>query len=254
MADIAIARDCPTPVSSARVSTRRNRLNGKENPVAEQSSSTVMLRALVMLACLVAIPLAAIFGTSMPEIARKFLVANGPEQPSSSDGPDRHDSQFEPMSQANAASTLPASVDLPTTATDWQTRPTVPDYGPDRSANPPRSAVISASYETVGHASKPPGTTDWPQNAAPALLPAQQRAPSAFNQFTQIQQRLRQLGATYYLLETWGSDGQSYRFYCRLPIQGDRTNSRYFEVIDTDQLRAMDRVLRQVEAWRARGG
>ena len=223
--------------------------------MAEQSSSTVMLRALVMLACLVAIPLAAIFGTSMPEIVRKLLAANGPAQGSSADGPDRYDLQFEPMPQANAASMLPAPAEGPTTATDWQTRPTLPgSQGPDRSANPPRPAVISASYETVGPGSQPPGTADWPQNAAPALLPPQQRAPSAFDQFTQIQQRLRQLGATYYLLETWGSDGQSYRFYCRLPIQGDRTNSRYFEVIDTDQLRAMDRVLRQVEAWRARGG
>jgi len=223
--------------------------------VPEQSSSTVMLRALVMLACLVAIPLAAIFGTSMPEIARNLLTANGPARASSADGPGLNDSQLEPMLQANAASMLPAPADLPTTATDRQARPTVPgSHGPDRSANPPRSAVISASYETAGPASEPPGTSDWPQNGAPALLPPQQRAPSAFDQFTQIQQRLRQLGASYYLLETWGSDGQSYRFYCRLPIQGDRTNSRYFEVIDTDQLRAMDRVLRQVEAWRARGG
>ncbi len=217
--------------------------------MAEQSSSTVMLRALVMLACLVAIPLAAIFGTSMPEIARKLLSANGSAQRASADGPDRHDSQFEPMPQVNAASMLP------TPPTDGQARPMVPgSHGPNLPVNPPLSAVVSASYETVGPASESPGTSDWRQNGAPALLPTQQRAPTAFDQFTQIQQRLRQLGASYYLLETWGSDGQSYRFYCRLPIQGDRTNSRYFEVIDSDQLRAMDRVLRQVEAWRARGG
>ena len=84
--DIAIARDCRGSVSSARMSTRQIGLNGKEKPVAEQSSSTVMLRALVMLACLVAIPLAAIFGTSMPEIARKLLATEGSGQPSADHG------------------------------------------------------------------------------------------------------------------------------------------------------------------------
>lgn len=228
--------------------------------MAEQSSSTVMLRALVMLACLVAIPLAAIFGTSMPEIARKLLAGKGASQRSSDVDPDRQDPQFEPMPRAEMASALPVPMNSPAAGGGWQAGPTV--LGSDR---PDRSAVISAGYEAVEPVFRPPGSTNWRQNASlppvthggsasPALLPSPAAAPSAFDQFTQIQQRLRQLGTTYYLLETWGSDGQSYRFYCRVPIRGDRTNSRYFEVIDTDQLRAMSRVLRQVETWRAGGG
>jgi len=217
--------------------------------VPEQSSSTVMLRALVMLACLVAIPLVAIFGTSMPEIARKLFSADGSAQPSSGEVADRLDSQFEPVPQANVASVLPAP------PRDQQTSPTMlGSFGPERSVNPYRSAVIPAGYETVIPACEPPESTNRPPDAAPNRLPAEQRVPSAFDRFTQIQQRLRQLGTTYYLLETWGSDGQSYRFHCRVPLRDDRTNSRYFEVIDTDQLRAMDRVLGQVEAWRARSG
>ena len=65
-----------------------------------------------------------------------------------------------------------------------------------------------------------------------------------------IQHRLRQLGATYYLLELWGSEGQ-YRFYCKMALGGNPDFSRYFEATDSDPLRAMAKVLAQVESWRA---
>ena len=43
----------------------------KESPLNTQSSATVALRALVMLVCLVVVPLAAIFGTSVPDWIRQ---------------------------------------------------------------------------------------------------------------------------------------------------------------------------------------
>jgi hypothetical protein len=63
--------------------------------------------------------------------------------------------------------------------------------------------------------------------------------------------RIRQLGATYYLLETWGDRGQLYRFYCKMAVGGNPDYSRYFEATDADALAAMDKVLREVEDWRA---
>ncbi len=68
--------------------------------------------------------------------------------------------------------------------------------------------------------------------------------------FTLIQQRLRELGATYFLLESWGSQGQLYRFYCKMAIGGNANYNRYFEATDVDPIRVMSKVLKEVEAWR----
>jgi hypothetical protein len=67
------------------------------------------------------------------------------------------------------------------------------------------------------------------------------------DRFTVMERRLRELGATYYLLETWGND---YRCHCKMAIANDPTHTRQFEATDTDPLRAMGRVVEQVEAWR----
>lgn len=67
--------------------------------------------------------------------------------------------------------------------------------------------------------------------------------------FTAIQLRLKQLGATYYLLETWGDDGQLYRFYCKMALHGNPDFSRYFEATDDEPLGAMRKVMAEVEAW-----
>jgi hypothetical protein len=68
--------------------------------------------------------------------------------------------------------------------------------------------------------------------------------------FASIQQRLRELGATYFLLESWGAQGQLYRFYCKMAIGGNANYHRYFEATGTDPIRVMSKVLKEVEAWR----
>ena len=86
-----------------------------------------------------------------------------------------------------------------------------------------------------------------PGKAAPAS--AQPEAPLGSDQ---IQLRLRELGATYYLLEAWGNGQQLYRFSCRMAIGGNSDLTRYFEAVDVDSQQAMQQVLRQVETWRGR--
>ena len=71
------------------------------------------------------------------------------------------------------------------------------------------------------------------------------------DRFTFIQQRLRELGATYYVLESWGDQGRLYRFRCRMPVAGSANYTRHFEATDADALTAMGKVLADVEAWRA---
>ncbi|OHB81769.1 MAG: hypothetical protein A2W31_07475 [Planctomycetes bacterium RBG_16_64_10] len=68
-----------------------------------------------------------------------------------------------------------------------------------------------------------------------------------------MERRLRELGATYYVLEKWGEDGALYRFECRVPIAADADHSRYFEAMAEQPISAMNNVLNQVETWRASG-
>jgi hypothetical protein len=72
-------------------------------------------------------------------------------------------------------------------------------------------------------------------------------------QFRGMERRLRELGATYYLLETWGSSGDRYRFFCKMSLAGnaDYNRNRIFQATAADPLRAMQDVLGQVEQWRA---
>jgi hypothetical protein len=83
--------------------------------------------------------------------------------------------------------------------------------------------------------------------------PATRGAPPT-DRFTFLEQRLRALGATHYLLETWGQEGQLYRFQCQMAIGRTVGMTKYFEATDTSPFVAMERVLREVETWRARQG
>ena len=69
--------------------------------------------------------------------------------------------------------------------------------------------------------------------------------------FRQVEMRLRKLGATHYMLETWGPDNNRYRFVCKMAIGGNAGVNRYFQAIENDPWQAMTEVLHQVEQWRA---
>jgi hypothetical protein len=92
------------------------------------------------------------------------------------------------------------------------------------------SPVVPVNYQTTGEA------------------PAVTGAP-----FQQIQNRLKQLGATYILLETWGNQQQFYRFYCTMAVGGNTNFVHHFEKTGPDPLQTMADVLREVEAWREGG-
>ena len=70
--------------------------------------------------------------------------------------------------------------------------------------------------------------------------------------FRQAEMRLRELGATHYMLETWGPDNSRYRFVCKMAVGGNAEVNRYFQAIDDNPWQAMQSVLAQVEQWRAR--
>ena len=91
------------------------------------------------------------------------------------------------------------------------------------------------------------------QNASVAPPPQAAQTvgqPSTVDQFLYIQQRLRDLGANYYLLENWGNEGNCYRFHCRVAVANSDNFTKHFEATDEQPLGAMTRVLADVEAWR----
>jgi hypothetical protein len=68
-----------------------------------------------------------------------------------------------------------------------------------------------------------------------------------------IQGRLRQLGATHYvleLLEAWKEQPQAYRFYCTVAVNRGSDQTQAFEATAGEPRQAMAEVLRQVERWR----
>jgi hypothetical protein len=106
--------------------------------------------------------------------------------------------------------------------------------------------AVLASYQTKASSGGGLEFLRWPE-------PSNGDLPTPTGQFRHIQQRLRELGATYSLLETWGDQGQLYRFYCRMAMAGGSQLTRYFEATDADPLSAMATVLEQVETWRRSG-
>ena len=95
-----------------------------------------------------------------------------------------------------------------------------------------------------------PSATDPNRGQLNLAVTAEDRplAPAASDLFTAIQLRLRELGATYYLLETWGQDGSLYRFHCKVALSDNPRYNRHFEATDANPMAAMQQVLEQVES------
>jgi hypothetical protein len=214
-----------------------------------QSSGAVFLRAVIMLAFLAAIPLVALSGNSLPDTVRKAMEKYWPgiagnrtettasalsEAPpfaeaKSTDG--RAESGHPALVKSPGNNEPgpfvidPQSVPIPKTAQGGILSPQVPD-----------GSVVPAKYQASG------------EPAARSAVPA-----AAGNEglFLQIQKRLRALGATYYLLETWGNDQRFYRFYCQMAVADNTNYTRCFEATHADPIEAMRTVLTQVESWRS---
>lgn len=238
-------------------------------------------RVVVMLSFLIAIPLIALFGKSLPDVAetvwkywkkpaQENAWVNAEEAPLFSPAaatPELPDGF--PSSQQQVAltsntdnSTIPAAYLAPSTPSQSMV-PSPSPYVP--------STVPSNAYPPRGGEQRPfsdPGlvtTESAPAYASQPLVPMQTASPTAVSQapgasqlppssqdgeFQQISQRLQELGATYYRLESWGSGRPLFRFQCRMAIMGSSGLTRQFEATDQDPAQAMRQVLNQIEAWK----
>lgn len=195
-----------------------------------QSSASVMFRAMVMLACLVAIPLAAVFGGSLPEMFKTLLRRHWPSESASAHALPGDGSRFQPIGSTDAAG------------------PATPD------PNLRENSLPIVAPPKMGYADRPVPVSGTDGKSPVAVGPSDSavaRASAPVDQFIYLQDRLRKYGATHYLLESWGNQEQLYRFCCKMAVEGSPNYTRYFEATDSDPLRTMAQVLQQVEAWRA---
>lgn len=264
-----------------------------------QPSPGTFFRVVIMLVCLVVVPLVALFGGQMPDVAKDFLrdrLAALTEKLGGS-RTDPTAIPATPLAVPTAAAT--ALSDPPVFAPQWNERATPPAsptplVGNGSPQNPPFGTLTSPTAldnnrnPGVGNPSAPLGAvpvnyeerlggtgptsnpraggmnpTGPPQASFPSSLatgtpsvggerlPASPSPlPGAEDRFPHYQRRLRELGVSYYLLETWGDQGQLFRFYCRLTVGGNPACTRYFDAVDAEPLTAIAKVLQQVEAWR----
>ena len=243
----------------------------RERSTIMQSPIVVAFRALVMLISLVAVPAIALFWKQIPDAVDRVWVAIEKQRNGGVAA-----AQNDPMAPEWATAPVVPGSDQPLQeAPRYEAPGTAPTgVGPRAAAAygaPPIAAASVAAQQNMspqfGGVAPPidaPGAARQPMNPvrpagysepivrgqAPGSIEEPMPVPAG-DEFTAMQHRLRQLGATYYLLESWGSDGALYRFHCKMAIAGNSRYTRHFEATDREPLRAIGRVLRDVEQWRA---
>ncbi len=258
--------------------------------MATESSTATSLRAVVMLTCLVAIPAVAIFGGGLPLWVQSRLPWLAQNQDTSADetapgnqasvlpADPRFAGQNPPRSQPGATpgqrGATPGGIQYPRSSlpAPGNTTQRLPDLaGAGRAATnppgrvPPVGSATSLPLARPGQEDNAPtpggvvpagyvaplGGPSPPREAANSPTSHRPTSDRPTDRFSEIGQRLRRLGATYVLLETLGNDMQTYRFLCMMALGGDPSCTRLFEATSSSPLQAMDRVLAEVEAWKA---
>jgi hypothetical protein len=233
-----------------------------------QSQAAVTIRGLVMFVTLVAVPGLALFCKSVPTLIDQGLTefqsrfgfslldgvwkTNPASNSETAALPWGEAPPFEP-SPASATATTAVAEPMPGPPANRNPPASLPTSSP---AAPPAGDVARAvSYDAplakAGLPAAPPAaSTSEPGRIEPGQVePLSPHADG--NRFAQIQARLREVGASYYLLESWGTEQTLFRFHCRMPLAGGDGHFRTFESTQSDPLAAMEAVLTQVEQWRA---
>jgi hypothetical protein len=83
----------------------------------------------------------------------------------------------------------------------------------------------------------------------PTVAERRGQTPSEGEELAVVEHRLRQLGATYYRLESWGDGGQWFRFQCRVAVDGNPGCTKHFEATDRVPMQAIAVVFHAVESW-----
>lgn len=199
-----------------------------------KSSAAVLGRAIVMLACIVGIPYVALCDASWSKMVKKLQEFQWSKFWD-------HDAVEKPVGLA-ASSSQPALLSLPAAPAhasgDRNARELTPITSSTRAV---QSSVIPVGFQSSGER-----TPALPIGEA-VCRNGGDTTDFGSDPYRTIQKRLREMGATYYLLESWGNDRQMYRFFCKMAIGGSRDYTRCFEATADEPLQAMRQVLEQVE-------
>jgi hypothetical protein len=121
-----------------------------------------------------------------------------------------------------------------------------------RPLNGPVEARTANEVAAAGNPAveQPRGIPALQETAGTERFPAA-TAGNGLDRFAGVQHRLRQLGATYSLLESWGAQSELYRFHCRVAVGGSTNFTRSFEASAADPVEAMAKVAQQIEQWQS---
>ena len=126
-------------------------------------------------------------------------------------------------------------------ATKWQAEPVV---NSNPKPNPPNVTMDDAVPNLKGSRNPNSQTSENPSaNAPPPVV-------NANSQIQEIRQHLIRLGAQNIRLEEVSGQSAEYHFSCSVPLSNRAVYSRKFAITDSDPVRAMTRVLDEVEQWR----
>jgi hypothetical protein len=200
----------------------------------QDSSGVLAFRRVVMLSCLILVPAAAIFGSAFPELVQTQLVDR---LKSLAELMPHGEGEVSPVPDPRIAAAPPA---ISETAPAWNATEAVSAWQPAVTSPPPYPATAHQVEYSEGEPTLSPSP---PASSLQVSLPE-----GGGDHFTEIQQRLREYGASHYALEAAGSQGELYRFACTMadPVG----QARSFSATDRDPLQAMHHVMRDVEAWR----
>lgn len=193
-----------------------------KSPPQKSSPFDTFCRALVLGAVLGALGWGAIRYTNLPQIALAKIVAW-----SNSTGTQHTTPPYQQSSLTTPSSTTSA-ISLPSVTQAPQHVPT--DQG---HFHPTQQAAYLEVMPTVTQ-------TDPTLTQTPHIREA-------------IEQRLRDLGAVYSLLEMWGNDSFRYRYHCRIAMANNRQVTRSFEANGENPEEAMREVLKAVEGFQSTG-
>jgi hypothetical protein len=206
-----------------------------------QSSAMMAARAVILLVCLAAIPLLAIFGKDLPAVVKAYFhsYTTNPSQQASSSTQRTEPPIFRPglLASKSADEGSPATALADTARVNAGVLPGQPLVPVATATHRVDSAMSSASVRNAPAQAMSASST----SAAAAFPPGY---------FREAEQRLRQLGATYYLLETLEPQISQYRFFCKVALGPKEGETLAFFATDRDPLAAMQQVVRQIEGWK----
>ncbi len=236
---------------------------------AVESSTVVAFRALVMLACLIVVPMAAIFGSACPDIVRALLieplmgskVASEVCRPKDGTSPLGEgfaaNSSGRPNTNVGVAPPWPTTVEIAGLTTASARSGAAGSLQRATQSGRPEQSPAEGTLARFDVPVDTSTSSPWPRfsgslsDPAGAAGPSQLAAAPAPDRFSMLEKRLRDYGAIYYLLETWGNEGELYRFHCKMAIANNPNYTRHFEATHREAMQAMTQVLEQIEAWRA---